>query len=258
MYNYQHEIKPPKDRVIRQYIRSDYFHDSIITNIDIKDNEVGITLSCEKEWPDYNIKKYSKIKKYEYQMCFKKCLHIEYSNKYDDGYPQYLNWRFKNSIKLKELTEWKRWNYLHLRIQIDNWYIDIIFHKFELKKTIWEIYMPKRVKVWTYEQRLIKAFGKKSLEEVMIAYKEKDWFLDETALDYLFFKKYKNIKKLAIEWLKDTFVCPSAIYILGGIWIMKDIKHLKSILEKDETEYHWLIWKKHIQDAIDKILYRNH
>lgn len=142
MYNYEHETKEIKDRSLKNYVFYDYFHDSLITEVRVLDEGrlVQFELSCEREWPSHDWNMYALDKRYTYTLSFINCRYFEYHRDNLRSYAEYINGRFKNSAKLKEFGKKTKKRLYHLRIQLADGYIDLIFNKFYIEKTNWTCY----------------------------------------------------------------------------------------------------------------------
>jgi len=252
MYNYEHETHVIRDRFLRNYIYYDYFHDSLITNISIQDEGkvVYLDLSCEREWPSHSWSKYACDENYMYRMSFLNCAYLEYKRTDLGIYAEYINGRFKVSEKLREICKHSRKNYLHLRIQLNDGYIDIIFNKFLIEKRTGSIELPKRISTeWHFDYSKSKLSTKEINEVRGIAISgefPRRWY----ALEYLWIMNDEKIYNLALNALEDEDACIPAIFILGEIGNTDCLKNLCKMHNDNQSSY---IFKRHISDAIEKI-----
>lgn len=263
MDNYEHEITKPKKTLIDRFLWYDYFHDSILKNIRIENwgNDIYLQLLCSREWDDIDNSISYDINNdiCDYELHFSGCLHHDSTVIKERYYIEYLNWRFKNSAKLKKLSKNKKNNFYHFRIQFTHWNFDIIFNKFWIKRLHWE---PKGFKMKNksnyFEQILLKY---KEIDTKTLLEYSKNWEYPykQESLEYLFLTNYNNLKPLVIDALSDEDAFIAAIYILWEIWSIEDIKyfHEKIYFINEYTDYYQKLTYLHINDAIEKIIY-NH
>lgn len=255
MNNYVHEIKAVKDRQIKYFLMNDYFHDSIIKKIDIIEEckNLIINLSCVGEWPNYNIPQYCDDLNYEYQLEFKECIYFETEKDGESRYTEYLNGRFKNSSKLNEIIKRTKKNYYHFRIQISTGYFDIIFKKFNIKKSIGEIKIPNRISLEYHFDFIKSKFYGKDVNEIKSIFECEDDIFKSYALEYLWLTNYSEIESFIEKLLYDDDTEISAIFILGEIGTLKHLKQLNKISENENRS---TVFKRHIKDAVEKIISR--
>ena len=254
MLNYEHEIKEIKDRFLKQYIFYDYFHDSLITKIIILNDEkkVQLELSCEREWPERNWDKYAGDVKYRYVLTFENCVYVEYERENFGSYTEYLNGRFKKSAKLKQILLKTKKNYYHLRIQLADGYIDMIFSKFLIEKQEGNIALAKRISIDWYFDTIDRKFNQMELTNIRKLAFDGEFPLRTRALEYLWIIKDQSIEGLSIEALKDEDTCIPGVFILGEIGNVKNLSYLMDIFKFSED----VLFRRHIKDACEKILFR--
>lgn len=253
MQNYEHETDDIRDRYLKQYIYYDYFHDSFLKSINNKESELSIILSCEREWPTYD-KKYLNDVQFEYILIFKECKYIEIERENPAKSAEFINGRFKLSAKLQWIKDFPKKKYYHLRIQLADGYIDIIFKDFIITKRQGEVFLPKIFSIDWHFTDIRTKFSNRSIEEVRRLATEGDWLERTNALEYLYLTTDPKVYELALLGLEDIDVRIASVYILGELGIYDSIKILVSYLQEAKD---WLIARKHIQDSIEKILYKN-
>ena len=256
MYNYEHEIKDIRNRKLKYFLYSDYFHDSLISRISIENEgkKVVFILSCEREWPEYNMGKYAEDENYIYKLSFINCAFIEYERNNKEIYTEYINGRFKNSAKLKEIKKGSKGNYYHLRIQLAGGYIDLIFKEFEIEKFVGEIIIPSRNNYGYYFDWIKEKYKEVDINEIINNAACGDFPLKNQALEYLWLTGQDDIKETAMKALLDEDAIIPAIFIIGEIGDIEDGEKLRRIYTG--TNKWQSIERRHIKDAIEKILFR--
>jgi hypothetical protein len=263
MLNYEHEITKPKKTLINKFLWCDYFHDSILKNIRIENgwNDIYLQLLCAREWDEIDNSISYDINNdiCDYELHFSGCLHHNSTVIKEKYYIEYLNWRFKNSAKLKKLSKNKKNNFYHFRIQFTHWNLDIIFNKFWIRRLHWELKWFKIKDKLNYFEKILLKY--KDVDPKILLEYSKNWEYPykQESLEYLFLTNYNNLKSLVIDALSDDDACIAAIYILWEIWSIEDIKYLSNtlILLESWSESSKLFFEKQIQDSIEKIIY-NH
>lgn len=266
MLNFEHEISDIKDRNLRYFFAYDYFHDGTIHNIQIVDDKsIEITITCYREWEDnYNLGKgfsssaegYVDFRshlfddKYRYICYFEDCKYYN-SEILENGYV-FLNGRFKDSAKVRELNNSSRKRYLHFRIQATGGYIDIIFSKFQVRKATGEVRIPKQVSNITLFEHVTKKFNKVDIENIRELARTGDDIDKLFALQYLGYINDPLAVGLAINALKEEDARIASFWILGNY----GDTDIVPILFNEWSSAEGLL-KRHAQDAIEKIVYRN-
>ena len=253
MLNYEHETKVINDRYLKQYIFYDYFHDSIIHNINIYSNgrALAIELSCEREWPESERKKYMFDTKYQYTLIFEDCRHIEYQRDNVGKPAEYINGRFKDTAKLRQIIVRTRKKHYHLRIQLADGFLDLIFSKFSIEKLEGKIDLPARIEARWYFDWVLKKFENDNIEEIRRIAEFGELSIKAYALEYLWRVQDNMCYDLAIKALSDKDAWISATFIIGEIGDLAAIPYLANLL--NNVEYDSLTCR-HINDAIDKII----
>ena len=254
MQNYEHETDGIQDRYLKQYIYYDYFHDSILKSISDNGSELRIILSCEREWPTHDLKYLNDIQ-YEYTLIFKGCKYIEVERENPVELAEFLNARFKLSAKLQWIKDYPKRKYYHLRIQVADGYIDIIFKGFEITKSQGEVFLPKKISTeWHFKEIRTKLLLR-PIDEVRQLAIEGNWVERTNAMEYLYLIADPKIYDLALLGLEDIDVRIASVYILGELGFYDSIKILIGLLDEAKD---WPIARRHIQDSIEKILYKNY
>jgi hypothetical protein len=253
MYNYEHEMKEIKDRFLKNFIFYDYFHDSLITKLSILDEGklVQLELSCEREWPSHDWTQFADDMNYIYILSFMNCTYIEYDRSDIGTFAEYLNGRFKDSAKLREINLHSKKKNYHLRIQLADGYIDLIFNKFLVEKLTGNIELPKRIPLeWHFDWVKSKFIGK-SIDDIRHIASTGEFPLRSFALEYLWVLNDEYTYDLAINALSDEDASIPAVFIIGEIGTFQDIGNISRISNEKNVRS---IEKRHIKDAIEKIL----
>lgn len=253
MYNYEHETKEIKDRYLKNYIFYDYFHDSLIKNIYIQDEGklVQLELSCEREWPSHDWSRYANDIDYIYKLNFINCAYVEYQRSDFGTYTEYLNGRFKKSSKLIEINQETRRKNYHLRIQLADGYMDLIFQKFIIEKMNGHIHLPKRIPLEWHFDLIKRKFTREKIDEIRKTASTGDFPKKSYALEYLWVLNDESTFELATNALLDEDACIPAVFILGELGNIKSLNRLTQILNKENNS---IIFKRHIKDAIEKLI----
>jgi len=298
MYNCENEIECPSDKYIKYFLWSDYFHDSKIETIHFcnskgekyhRPNQVVITIeSCrdiDAEWDrlkgtydekkDYISKNRSK---YLYNLYFDDCKYFNYEKSLFVN--DYINGRFKNSSTLQKIMKNTNKYYYHFRIGTDDGFLDVVFSKFRIKKSIGRIYI-KDIEVTDYNIAWLQKYNKgnllmqdgqldeiKLLELLNTGDGEERYF----ALYYFIMYTKEKIINYARDIMDlgwDNYECAKimAIHAIGvqgdksdEQLLIKEYFAVEGRLTKQNVCYcSTLLPKRHIMDAIEKIKYReNH
>lgn len=265
MYNFENEVGNFKNRDLQYFIGSDYFHDGTLHHVGFVEDVLELVLSCEREWvADYNLEQgYSPESKgfdqryndkYMYRLIFLDCKLFE-ANVSDYGV-EYINGRFKDTAQLKRIRDREKKEYYHLRIQLSEGYLDIIFNEFKIEKVNGEIILPSEdiedVIPFDYA---INRFKDKSHEEVRYTSINGDWFDRYLAIQYLSVINDPCALECALVSInhEEDEVKLAAIHVVGK-YANSDVVPmlLQMWLESDQ-----LLLKKHIIDNVEKIYYRS-
>ncbi len=261
MLNYEHEIGKTRDKYINSILWCDYFHDSLLKDIRIENfwKDIYFLFSCEREWGEWiNLFNCSETVDYDYELHFHDCKHFESNLLKDVDYIEYLNGRFKNSAKLKNLSKFTHKKYFHFRMQLTAGICDIIFNKFSIRKISWTISIPNYFKFTNHFDLLKKELSQLDISTIIDNARGEDDFERAEALEYLWIIWNSQTRLLTINALKNAvtydFTWVSAIFILWEIWTIEDIPSLKK--KFDELDKYETMWTFHINDALEKIIYR--
>lgn len=254
MKNFEHEIKDVKNRFLKYYIYFDYFHDSIIKHIEFEDKRstVKIKLSCEREWETGNYEENIWNPDYEYTLYFEHCKFFEYERESNNQFLEYINGRFKNSYKLVEIQKTTAKKCYHLRIQLADGVIDLIFHGFEMQKAIGNIILPKRIVSRWYFDEIKRIFEGKDIDDIRKTAASGNWIERTNSIVYLRLIKDKCCYKLALQGLEDEDVRIAAVHVLGELGNLEALDNLVLLMRDNKITN---IEGKHIKDSIDKILF---
>ncbi len=254
MLNYEHETKEIADRYLKYFIFSDYFHDSIILNVAISDNgnQLTVELSCEREWPSHD-RMYMNDPQFIYKLNFEDCKHIEYQ-RYDTArVAEYINGRFKKSAKLHYIVTESKKRHYHLRIQLADGFLDLVFRKFIIGKSKGLIELPSRISPRWYFDWVLKKYDHYAIDEVRNIALCGEIILKTGALEYLWLMNDDICRDVAIKHLSDEDAWIAAVFILGEVGSMKEISQLINSINARE---HDSLAYRHICDAIEKIILR--
>jgi hypothetical protein len=264
MLNFEHEIGDIRDRYLRYFFGYDYFHDGVIHNIELlNDTDIELTISCNREWEDdlhneqnSSIEGYNDFKqhifddKYKYKCTFKDCRYLN-TKIFENGYI-YLNGRFKDSAIVREINEGTNKHFLHIRMQTTGGYIDIVFSKFKIKRILGDINIPKKVSKRLIFEHIRKRYEKIDIETIRHMGEYGDDIDRMFAISYLGYVKDGSVLGLALKALhvEDTQI--SAIWVLGNIGDSSLLPLLYEEWAASKGKF-----KRHLQDAIEKIIYRS-
>ncbi|SMC92488.1 hypothetical protein [Sporomusa malonica] len=254
MLNYEHETKEIANRYLKYFIFSDYFHDSIILKVAISDNgnQLTIELSCEREWPTHD-RKYMNDPQYLYKLIFEDCKHVEYQRRNTGNVAEYINGRLKKSAKLHYIITETRKIHYHLRIQLADGFLDLVFRKFTIEKAEGLIELPNRISLRWYFDWVIKKYDDCAIDEVRNIAMSNDSIFKTVALEYLWLMNDDICSDIATRHLSDEDAWIAAVFILGevgSVEVVPRLINLISIREYDSLAY------RHIHDAIEKIIFR--
>ena len=264
MFNFEHEIDNIKDRYLRYFFAWDYFHDGTIHNIEIiNDNDIELIITSNRDWEEdvklqssstlegyQEFKKHIFDDKYKYICKFEKCKYFN-SEILDNGYI-YLNGRFKDSAKVRAINEGSRNKYLHLRIQTTGGYIDIVFSKFKIKKILNEVIVPDKVSNMVLFEHVKKKFKNTDIGIIREVAENGEDIDKLFAIQYLGYINDSSVLMLAIKALQVEDAQIAAIWVLGN----NGNEDVLPLLFKEWSISDGLLGR-HIQDSIEKIIYRN-
>ena len=255
MKNFEHEVKEIRNRLLRYYIYFDYFHDSIIKyiGIDNTNRNVRIQLSCEREWKSCDYDENIRNPEYEYTLYFKDSRYFEYEHESNQEAAEYINGRFKNSTKLADIIKTATKKYYHLRIQLSNGIIDLIFNGFEIEKAIGSIAVPRPIENRWYFDAIRAKYECKDIDTIRTIAVCGDWIERSETIVYLGMMKDKDSYRCALQGLDDEDIRIAAVYVLGELGYIEALEHMIVLLNDSKID---IIEKKHIKDSIDKILYK--
>ena len=270
MSNYEHEIAPPDNKGILNYLWYDHFHDSKIDNISFNHRKglVVLTLECcrerEEVWKklQYNedlFKTYidEHIDNFTYILTFKgtRYFHSERLIMVND----YINGRFKDTALLRKLSAENKKSLYHFRIQIDDGYMDIIFSDFVIKKKTGRVKYPIKETI----AHTCKCFDEDSKKAAL----DGDDFERFLAMQKLFQKNSPALLEIARKnlWF-DNYgdACLYSAYLLGKLGDKNDISNLLELYLKIEENFviksvcrcGAILPKRNILDAIELICHR--
>lgn len=291
MYNYHHEIEMPKDRLIRYFLWSDFFHDSTIHSIDYVDSNkkervfivptgLKLTLVCDREFRETHHlddvvptrKQYQTYltdprDQYTYELYFDDCQYFNHEESQPGN--EYLNGRFKDSALLRQIIRKREKDFYHLRIQTSggSGYLDIIFRKLRIKKQIGKVKIEDvedydGIKVWADKKAERNNDGDIDINKILITAaaasdsgKDEDDVLACYALDYLARFTNCDLIDIARKILKQKWDGMSFRRI-STVWILGkqgDESNLPLLWKEYSNQSGNFCAKRHIMDAIDRI-----
>jgi hypothetical protein len=274
MYNFEHEIGNIRDRYLRHLLGFDLFHDGYIFDTTFLNDgkDVQLVISCERDWAvDHGVERgYTSghhvpdnqfDDKYRYVITFKDC---QYFAREVSCFPiEYLNGRFKDSAKLAKVIQRseKRKRYYHFRIQTHKGCLDMIFSGFAASKMKGEINLPgriDRIQPFDVAVQRYKDIDVRRVREIAKTEHDTNRYI---ALQYLCHVNDPAIIELSISNLQRGDVsffdaAVAAIYALGQHGGIEALPHLTRLFDREVYPSDLPIARLHVEDAIEKILYR--
>ena len=283
MFNSISEIKVPENRHLRYFLFQDYFHDSNILTIDFdrdlpgKRNgprKVVLTIDCQRERErDSNFTYHND--KYVYLLTFEHCkyFHCEKTNLSN----QFINSSFKDSPTLQRIKYATGKEYYHIRIQLGDGYMDIIFLKFKIRKLAGRIRVPFLGET-DHNKSFLMSYGGGTLlgpdkeldeEKVCQLLDNLDDIDISFALEY-FARRGKDVLRYAkktvnFDWYEFQMSINAAIWVLGLQGGASELKLLQDIyldVERIYASYNFcfggaFLPKRNIMDAMERIKMRH-
>lgn len=165
---------------------------------------------------------------------------------------EYLNGRFKDTQIVRELNANSKRPYYHFRIQITDGYIDIVFNKFKIRKTVGRVNYSAKGFIFGDEPSPIPLRAGSVWPQPSVA------DIDETDDFDRFFtmqRRYRDgdpaLAAYARECLKSELPVvdakPYAAYVLGKVGKKSDLELIKPVYFQAKNE----LQKRHILDAIE-------
>jgi len=278
MINFEHEVGNIKDRSLRHFLGTDYFHDGLVKDIRVNgaSSMVEITVSDNRQWKrDFGLQRgYNAANpkhaayirkmgadKYLYKLQFKGCRHFvaEAPGGFEDA--EFINARFKDSVLVRQINEAERRRHLHLRIQLsDRGFIDVIFRKFAIVKRKGAPKIPSRtgpILPFGEARWFVQTWKWKGVKDARRQAFHGDWLQRSIAITFLALKndiKASEAALLALE-VDDAYLNVSAVHALGCLGLGQNLHVLAREARRAGSTSP--IYRRHVQDAIDKILYGN-
>lgn len=272
MYNYEHEIPCPENLAMRKFLWSDYFHDSVITNIyygskskrnisigDVITLKLQCNIDYEHAWENQCKKRniptdYTDLfnEKYTYILSF-------YGVKYHqfecgETSMEYLNGRFKNT-HLLHLIEQKSCHPLyHFRIQVTNGYMDVVFRKFQVRKAMGRVNYLTKGYSFDSKKHSISEEELHRIHNQIVAdnYEDDfDYFMDLQKLYNGGDKELLKYLRICLNSNQDSEAAkPYAAYLLGKVGETCDVPLAQAVYFQSIDR----LQKLHIMDGIDLLL----
>lgn len=120
-----------------------------------------------------------------------------------------------------------------------------------MKKQIGHVILPKRITTHWHFDFIKNKFYEISIDEIRKIAIAGDFPLRSYAIEYLWSIKDDSILGISYDALSDEDACIPAVFIIGEIGNIEDIRKLNRLFNHEE---HSDIFKRHIKDAIEKIL----
>ncbi|GGI11544.1 hypothetical protein [Gottfriedia solisilvae] len=257
MYNFENEIKQINNKQLDDFFGNDYFHDGFILFLDLtEDNILKMKFACEREKSNVQDKAehWYLNEDYQYNVFFKDCTYL---NMEIIDYPvEYINGRFKNSVKLKQMNKESGKSNYHLRMQVaGGGFIDIIFRDFLIQKLTGSL--PKfEYSTLSHFEHISKRFEHSlDISEIQKLSVDEDNISRDWAIVHLFILKDTFTYEAAVKALDSTEddVVIASVFVLGEIAGTELISNLFTLWSNNDFP----IMKRHILDSIEKIIERS-
>lgn len=250
MYNYyDHEANFPMDKASYKVLYNDYFHDSLITAIDIspEKHSLKMQVQCQRELEEDTGDPCKDIQneKYGYTLIFSGVSYLEISTTLQGC--EYINGRFKAIPKGK----------YYYRIQTADGYIDIGYRSFKLRKRVGRASYKgvAQFDPWMDKLRLapaeqIAGILKRLADNSYTVEQDFDLYLD---LERLYSSKAVGIapylrRIVASGWESEDAV-PYAAWLLGKFGDSDDIPLLRQLQGQTNSP----AVRKNLSDAIEAL-----
>lgn len=253
---------------MRKFLWSDYFHDSLISDVSFLDASAAnkwprnlfLTLYCDCDcanaYQSLPVKKRPGVGRgflmsgpFTYRLTFYNVMQFDFKS--DGAYCEYINGRFKDSRLVRELNAESKTPYYHFRIQLGYGYayMDIVFQKFQIRK------LQGRV---NYAEPPLDELVRSSSHPFA---ETADWLPPEEAEDWT---RFGTLQKLYCEgnpalasYARDCLRSalpledskPYAAYLLGKAGDKSDLEAVKTVYFQTKNE----LQKKHLADAIEEL-----
>lgn len=226
--------------------------------------ELELLVSCEREWvADYKLENGYTIdsygfdqlfnEKYMYKLTFLSCKLFE---SHISGYVlEYINARFKETIKLQQIIKLENRRYFHLRIQFSEGYLDIIFADFKIEKVTGDVIIPQQIINIVPFAQAINKFKGVPLEKIRNLSLNGNWLDRSLSIQYLSEVNDSSVLHVALQALnhEEDEVKLSAIHAIGKHASTDVIPLLLQMWLASDVD----LFKKHIMDNIEKIVFRS-
>jgi len=275
--NYEHEIICPNNKVFRNYLWHDYFHDSRISNISLDCGKKLVTLAveCCREVEEMQDKLNNDqithkecinehIDSFVYEVAFKETQYFHTERTIEsNGFfgSEYINGRFKDTALLRKISAGSKKPLYHFRIQINDGYADIIFSDCVIRKKVGRVRYPLKT-IPPLANKPIAADDR----QTALSGDDFDKFL---AMARLFTISDSALLEIARGNLRldsaNEDTCLYSAYLLGKLGDTMDIPKLlelclnieEHIAMKSHSRGCAILPKRNILDAIELIHYRN-
>ena len=292
MLNFEHEVdRSVLERNIRFFLFDDYFHDSVLDQIewDVRSRELRLTLWCAREsgsdhapsiakrdddlcglrrigvpWPSRRALRGARFPSsrtyanYVYELEFLGCEHCTLVG--EDDFIEYLNGTFKGSALLMRLQQHSRRRLIHFRMQFTGGFADVVFHRFGIQRAVGRFRLPRMAR--SQSSWLEETFGSMSLLKVRRLARLGDELLRSGAIWYLFLCQDASALRLAIHATEDGLNSEYLPYdepVINGIAVIGQLgrrEHL-DLLHRAYLVDDTPIFRRHVLDAIDHIVMRS-
>lgn len=250
MYNYyDYEANLPNDKASYKVLYNDYFHDSLITSINIcpEKHSLEMQVQCQRECEEETGDPRKDIlnEKYGYTITFSGVSYLEINTTLQ--WCEFINGRFKAIPKGK----------YYYRIQTADGYMDIGYCSFTLRKRIGRVsykgiaqFDPWMDKLWLTPEERIMSILKRLDDNGYTEEQEFDLFLD---LQRLYSSKTAGIapqlRRIAASGWESEDAVPYAAWLLGKFGDPDDIPLLCQLQGRANCP----AVKKNLSDAIEAL-----
>lgn len=270
MFNFEHEVCNIRDRYLRYFMAFDYFHDGIIQRIEFSNECLGVqlTLSCERGpeaayrlWENGHKLVKKKDDRCKYHLTFQDSCYFVCEPGDPSPPLEFLNARFKDSARLAVINREAKRRYYHLRIQVTEGYIDLIFSRFAIRRAEGKITLPKKIRRLKPFYNAMERFEGVHIKRVRQLAECGESLERALALQYLGLTGDKDSLPIAKSSLmsKEHGVIVAAVYAIGRLGDLSHLPALLTFTDRHDEGDHMLrlpIARRHVQDAVEHILFR--
>lgn len=254
-YNFGHEVTVIRNADLRQRFAFDYFHDSLITSISfLEQNSLGLTFACEREWR--NAKSGMALgadDRFRHEVVFGTCGHIEIEREFPQDVAEFINARFKDSIALAQIKKATRRRHYHLRMELVDGFIDVIFGQFSMISGTTTKASNAKSRIQKYTPFCLRIPGATDTRLVRLA--NSDDNRAEDAMLTLLDRGDRRALAAARRQIscEDMGAWATAVFIVGQLGSQRD---LRLLMANCTHTNHSALARRHRDDAVERILNR--